>query len=135
MYRCIVTDKSGKSLTSVATTLTVNASLAITSQPESKSANVGDIVSFEVKATGNGLTYQWQYSTDKGATWKNSAAKTATYRLQVQKAYDGYMYRCVVTDKSGKSLTSAAATLTVNASLAITSQPQSKSADVGELIT
>ena len=84
---------------------------------------------------GNGLTYQWQYSTDKGATWKNSAAKTATYKVQAQKAYDGYMYRCIVTDKSGKSLTSAAATLTINASLAITSQPESKSADVGELVT
>ena len=135
MYRCIVTDKSGKSLTSVATTLTVNASLAITSQPESKSANVGDIVSFEVKATGNGLTYQWQYSTDKGATWKNSAAKKATYKVQAQKAYDGYMYRCIVTDKNGKTVASNAASLTINASLAITSQPQSKSANVGDIVS
>ena len=135
MYRCVVTDKSGKTVASNAASLTINASLAITSQPESKSANVGDIVSFEIKATGTDLAYQWQYSTDKGATWKNSAAKTATYRVQVQKAYDGYMYRCIVTDKSGKSLTSAAATLTVNASLAITSQPESKSANVGDIVS
>lgn len=87
--------------------------ISITLQPESKIANAGEIVTFEVKATGTGLTYRWQYSTDNGVTWKNSAAKSETYRALVQEAYDGYMYRCIVTDKNGKTVTSNAAMLTV----------------------
>jgi len=84
---------------------------------------------FSVAATDGKqpYTYQWQYSTDKGETWLDtnvSSSKTSELTIASIKAeMDGYFYRCVVTDNSGKTATSAAAKLTVEPKLYIKSQP------------
>ena len=83
----------------------------ITKQPVSTAVKVGENFVFKVAATGTGLTYQWQYSTDAGKTWKNSSAKTAVYSATAMKSYDGYLYRCIVTDSNGKVEISNEATL------------------------
>lgn len=44
--------------------------LKITRQPKDKKAHYGDTVDFSIKASGDGLTYQWQRSAD-GETWEN----------------------------------------------------------------
>jgi uncharacterized repeat protein (TIGR02543 family) len=83
--------------------------LAITSQPEDFSGQVGDEVSFTVEAIGRGLSYQWQYSSDGGAHWGNSGLpgnKTATLTTTLTEARLVYRFRCVVTDGSGKKLNS-----------------------------
>jgi hypothetical protein len=68
-----------------------------------------------VKATGTGLTYQWQVSTNGGSSWSDSPAtgnKTATLTVPATLSRNGYRYRCIV--KIGSlSVTSSAATLTV----------------------
>ena len=115
-YRCIVTDSSGKSVTSEVCILTVSSVLAITSQPESATVESGKTQSFEVKASGSGLTYQWQVSTDGGKNWKNtgvSGNKTSKITITAVSGISGYQYRCIVTDSSGKSVTSDVCTLTV----------------------
>ncbi len=110
-YRCIITN-SGGSVTSSAATLTV---LAITTQPKSVTKENGTTATFKVTATGTGLTYQWQVSTNGGSTWSDSPAtgnKTATLTVPVTPERDGYKYRCIV--KLGSlSVTSSAATLSV----------------------
>ena len=113
-YRCKVTGANG-SVTSSAATLTVLTK--ITAQPASVKKAVGATASFKVEATGVKLTYQWQYSTD-GTTWKNSGfstAKDATLKVPVTSARDGYMYRCVISDSNGNTVTSDAAALAVQA--------------------
>ena len=86
----------------------------ITKQPVSTAAKAGKNFLFTVVATGTGLTYQWQYSNDNGTTWTNSViGKTAVFSATAVKAYNGYLYRCVVTDNSGKSVISDEATLYV----------------------
>ncbi len=118
-YRCIVSDSTG-STTSNAATLTVNASgPTITTQPKSQTVSAGTAVSFKVVASGSHLKYQWYYRTSSTGTWTKSTAACATtntYSLaasSVTKARSGYQYRCVVTDGNGQSVTSSAATLTV----------------------
>ncbi len=69
-----------------------------------------------MEASGEGLRYQWQYSNDDGANWKNSSqsgCKTATVSVPITEARNGQQYRCVVTDGSGNRVTSEAGTLIV----------------------
>lgn len=66
-----------------------------------------------MKATGDGLKYQWQYSTDGGSSWKNASSKKATYSPTVKSSHDGRRFRCVITDMYGKKVTSKTVKLTV----------------------
>lgn len=83
----------------------------ITSHPVSVAVMDGDAAAFTITATGTGLTYLWQYSTDGGAAWKNTSNKTTSYKITVKQIYDGYQYRCIVTDENGNSETSNVAAL------------------------
>ncbi len=65
---------------------------------------------------GGTLTYQWQASTDGGTTWSNVTGATAS-TLQftgLTSADSGKKFRCVVSATGAASVTSNAATLTVN---------------------
>jgi len=82
---------------------------------------------------GNPLTYQWQVSTDAGATFNNVAdggiytgATTNTLNLSnVPSANNGYQYQAIVSVAGCGSVTSNAATLTVNGAASVTTQPSS----------
>ena len=113
-YRCVITDANGSKTYSNAAKLTVKTT--ITAQPESVTASAGETVKFTVKATGVGLTYQWQYKTATGTNWVNSTAAgadTASLSVKATTARNGQQYRCVITDANGKTVTSSAAKLTV----------------------
>ncbi len=91
-------------------------------------------------ATGDGLTYQWQYKNASAANWSNSGAavaKTAnmTFTVGTDKTLNGRQYRCIVKDKNGNEVISEAATLTVSSGPAITSQPANQTAAVGEKVS
>ena len=108
--------------------------LAIMTQPTNKTVTAGEKAKFSVAATGDGLTYQWQYKSPSGTSWASttfSGAKTATLTVTTQEKYDGYQYRCVITDGTN-TVTSNAATLTVKPALAITTQPTDKTVTAGE---
>jgi len=102
------------SATSAAATLTVSAvavAPTITTQPLNKTVTAGQTASFAVVATGTApLTYQWQKSGINIA-----GATAATYTTPVTTTSDnGASFAAVVSNTAG-SVTSAAATLTVNA--------------------
>jgi uncharacterized repeat protein (TIGR02543 family) len=91
-------------------------SLQIVTQPEDTQVDEGVAASFTVAATGTELAYQWQYRTSEADTWKNSADagnNTATLQIPGTMSYNGYQYRCVITDGSGNSLYTDAVMLTV----------------------
>ena len=67
-----------------------------------------------MKATGDGLTYQWQYK-DVGGSWANSSFRTATMSVKLTEARDGRQYRCVITDDGGIVKTSSEAIVEVRA--------------------
>ena len=135
-YRCVITDKTGATVTSNTVTLTVDVPLAITSQPGSTTCQVGTMATFKIKASGTGLKYQWQVL--KNGTWTNCSmndgAKTATLTLEATAARNGTKYHCIVTDSTGAKLTSNTAVLTVAVPLEITSQPENVTCtNVGEM--
>ena len=132
-YRCIITDASGKTVTSDAAVLTI-AAIKITVQPEDQTVKAGTAVSFHVEATGSGLKYQWQTKLNETADWGNtglSGNKTDTLTFTAYSSYTGRQYRCVVTDGNGNSVPSDAATLTI-ASIVITEQPQDQVVGAGK---
>lgn len=90
----------------------------LTQQPSNASVTAGATATFTVTATGKKLTYQWQRGTTAiaGATGASYTTPATTV------ADDGATFRVVVTNKGG-SVTSSAATLTVNVPPAITTQP------------
>jgi 3-methyladenine DNA glycosylase/8-oxoguanine DNA glycosylase len=115
-FRCVIKDKNGSSVTSEAATLTVAEGPKITAQPEDVTIAPNKLATFKVTATGDELSYQWQYRASSSANWANtnvSGAKTATLSITARAEYSGRQFRCVITDKDGGSTTSEAATLTL----------------------
>ncbi|GAA4341285.1 beta strand repeat-containing protein [Flaviaesturariibacter amylovorans] len=102
-------------VTSNAVALTVNAGVAITTQPTSNTVCTGESATFTVGATGANLTYQWLLGGNQ-ITGANSASYTVT------NATTGGTYSVQVMSSCG-NVTSNAVTLTVNAATAITTQP------------
>ena len=135
-FRCVLTDKNGNQLTSDAAKLNVRyVPVAITSQPKNQEAEEGKTASFTVGASGSGLSYQWQASNNGGKSWANSGLtgnKTSTLQVAADKGRDGYQFRCIVTDRKGKSVTSTAATLRVIGEVKVTSQPKNQEAEEGK---
>nr|MCR5206672.1 Ig domain-containing protein [Lachnospiraceae bacterium] len=124
--RCVVTDASGKKVTSNVATLTYNYPLSITKQPASVTVTANSAASFSVTATGKGLKYLWQYKEAGKSSWTDWTSKTtASISVAFADYRDRMSLRCVVTDASGKKVTSNIATLTYNYPLSITKQPAS----------
>ncbi len=136
MYRCVITNSAGNSLTSNGAKLSVG-TFEIVTQPKNVTVASGKTATFTVEAEGEGLTYQWQYSANSGVTWvKSSGSGNATDTIKITSASsrDGYMYRCVVTDSNGSSLTSEGAKLSVG-TFEIVTQPLDCIAVIGTRIS
>ncbi|MBQ1372218.1 MAG: leucine-rich repeat protein, partial [Oscillospiraceae bacterium] len=107
----------------------------ITEQPQSASVVFNKTATFSVAATGNGLSYQWQYKKANSSTWYNWSGKTtASISFKGLEKNNGNQYRCVVSNAAG-SVTSDAATLTVTDIITITGQPKSVTVGSGEYAT
>jgi hypothetical protein len=107
---------------------------SITTQPGAQTVTMGQAATFAVVATGTApLTFQWQKN---GANIANAAAVSYTTPATTM-TDNGSKFRVVVSNSAG-TVTSAAATLTVNAASAapaITAQPASKAVTPGQTAT
>jgi hypothetical protein len=109
----------------------------ISSQPSSVTACATDNVTYALTATGSGLSYQWQESTNSGSSWSGisnggvyGGATTASLTLSgVTAGMSGYQYRCIVSNTGGCSNTDTSNTvsLTIASSFTINTQPSSSS--------
>jgi hypothetical protein len=135
--RVVVSNSTG-SVTSAAAQLTVNAASAapvVTTAPASISVQAPQSASFSVVASGNPApTYQWQVSSDNGASFVDvPSATSASYTTPATNTADnGKRYRVQVSNAQGQVL-SAAAQLTVTAAAAaptISSQPANQTVTV-----
>ena len=108
-YRCLVKNSYGTSVYTNTVKLTVVP--RIVAQPVSKTVAEGKTASFSVEAEGTNLSYQWYYRKSSSDEWhvsSASSAKTAILKVTAKAAYNGYQYRCGVSNKNGTTYTNAA---------------------------
>lgn len=132
-YRCVITGTCTPPVTSNCALLTVVVPVSITTQPVSQTICEGSNSSFTVAGSGAGVIYQWQVSTDGGATYTNvsnagiySGATTATLTITgTTFSLNNNRYRCQLSNATCTTpAISGAALLTVNTLPAISAQPQ-----------
>jgi len=132
-FAVVVSNNVGK-VTSSSATLTVNSAPSITAQPTSKTVTAGQSATFAVTATGSApLSYQWQ----KNGTAISGATSTSYTTPAETIADNGAQFSAVVSNTVG-SVTSSAATLTVNAASvapSITAQPANQTITAGQTAT
>ncbi|MFN8291778.1 MAG: hypothetical protein U0U70_16085 [Chitinophagaceae bacterium] len=125
-YRCVISNGvcATPGITNAAI-LTVNTLPAISAHPQSATLCTGSNNTFSVTASGTGITYQWQISTDGGTTWTNiGGATTSSYTVtSVTAGMNNNRYRCVVSGTCTPPATSGAAVLTVISPVTVTTQP------------
>src|SRR5438046_706978 len=130
LFRVVVSNAAG-SVTSTAATLTVNLPPTITTQPASQTVTAGQPATFSVSATGTApLSYQWQ----KGVTPISGATGASYITPPTTGGDNGALFRVVVSNAAG-SVTSTAATLTVNLPPTITPHPASQTVTAGQPAT
>ena len=137
-YRCIVTDMYGGVLISNEANLKIKPLPVITEQPDNIWVAAGQKASLHIKATGEELTYQWQYKRPTSKNFVNAGsadAKSPDWTFVAYKAWDGSLYRCVVTDKYGQSVISDEVTYSIVSAPKITEQPEDIYAAAYENIT
>ncbi|MCR5206399.1 MAG: hypothetical protein K6E47_15325 [Lachnospiraceae bacterium] len=137
-FRCVVTDKNSKKVTSNEAVLTYKSlsNPVITTQPKNATVKSGSLANFSIKATGNSLKYLWQYKEKGKSTWTDWTSKTTSEISVAFASYrNGMSLRCVVTDKDGNKVISSEAVLTYESSSdpVITTQPKNATVKSGSL--
>ena len=141
LYRCLITDILGNILVSDICRVTEKEEytpIQILTQPCNTQCKAGERAKFSVYATGLGLTYQWQLSSDSGKSWTDSAAAgNSTFSVSFPVTNYSYKlrYRCLITDRLGNSITSAICRVEEKEEyipLEIITQPYNTTANMGE---
>ncbi len=117
LYRCRVTKSNGAYATSQPAAIRLS-ELKITNQPKNIYITAGQSKDISLTATGSGITYQWQVSTNGGKSWANSTSpgyNTDTLTVTGAEYRFGYLYRCKLTDVNGTTLTSKPARMCLKA--------------------
>jgi hypothetical protein len=131
LYRCTISG-SCPSISSNGALLTVNTLPSLLTQPSATSVIcAAQNTSFTVVASGTAITYQWQLSTDGGATFTNLAnggvysnATTATINITgATAAMNNYRYRCIVSGACTPAIQSNVSVLTVNTPVTLLANP------------
>ena len=113
-----------------------SSSPTITEQPQAITAPAGSSVTWNIKASGTGLTYQWQYYYNN--KWTNFVNGTGTSITKtVTSEWNGWKIRCIVKDSNGNSVTSDEVKFTIGtpSTLTITEQPQAYTGPAGSSVT
>ena len=108
---CVVTDEYGNSVKSNVITLTVRDKVEITKQPKNVTVAKNKTAKVTVKATGDGLDYQWYYAAKGSSEFTKLKTTKATYSVKMTSKVDGRRVYCVVTDKYGNTVKTKTVTL------------------------
>ena len=108
---------------------------AVLVQPEDCAVGEGETAGFMTKASGEDLTYQWQYCDPESDQWKDvqsEGSRTDTLSVKVTSDMDGQRYRCIIKNGEGKSLVTEEAVLNIKYELTILQQPSDFSGREGD---
>jgi len=140
--RCILIGGCFGTVTSQPANITIQQAPTITLQPIDLQRCIGENAVFTVAASGTGIQYQWQISTDNGTTFtplvnspQTSGVTTASVSFtSVVNLQNGSILRCHLTGTCPPAITSTVALLTVNNLPTFTQQPQGLTACEGSAI-
>jgi 1,4-alpha-glucan branching enzyme len=125
----------------LAITVTVNTgTVSITTQPPNVSECDFGLATFTITASATtGIFYQWQVSTDGGATYNNVGITVAVpnFTTGINSSMNGNKYRCLITGAGvcpSTGILSNPSTLTVLAQPNIVTMPSSISTCAGNLV-
>ena len=130
---CNITDSIGNSIDSDIATIRV---LSIVKQPTDQTAVSGNPVTVSLRASGEGLTYQWYFKKagqDSFSVWNNRTHASETVTPNV--TWNGIQLYCLVKDTCGNSVKSNTITVTIISGLEITEQPTDKTVILGDSVT
>jgi gliding motility-associated-like protein len=140
--RCILTGGCFGPVISQQATITVRQAPSINLQPIDVQKCVGENAIFIVNATGSGIQYQWQMSTDNGVTFSplvnspqisGATAATLTFNT-ITTTQNGIVLNCLISGNCLPTLTTENVVLTVNDLPIFVSQPQGLTACEGSSI-
>jgi hypothetical protein len=105
---------------------------SITQDPSNQTVVNGNTATFTASASGSPTpTVKWQISTNGGTSWSDIAGATSTtYSFTAASGDNGNQYRAVFTNTVA-SVTSNAATLTVNYAPSVTQNPSNSTVNAG----
>ena len=99
---CAITDKYGNKVKTK--TFTLRESVSITTQPKTVTVKKNATAKVTLKASGDGLTYQWYIKNATATKFSKSSVTTATYSTKMtDKAKNRQIY-CVIKDKYGNTV-------------------------------
>ncbi|MCR5149186.1 MAG: immunoglobulin domain-containing protein [Eubacterium sp.] len=132
LYKCRVTNKKGYTDTAAAKFTT---RAVISEHPSDQNVKPGEKAEFSIKSRSTVATYQWQVSKDNGKTWANSGStgcKTTTLTISsVKKSYNGWLYRCMVTNGTWVEYSNTAL---LSTGVTVTNQPRDRDAYWGDTV-
>ncbi len=131
-FEAVFTNGLGSPVTTSAATLTVD---SVTTQPAGQTVNAGATATFTAGTSHSGDTVQWKLSSDGGTTFNAiSGATSTTYSFTATSGENGDEYEAVFSNSAG-SLTSTPATLSVDFSPIVTTQPANQTVSAGNTAT
>jgi len=102
----------------------ISKDLKIIQQPmDSVVAAIGETVSIEVVAAGQGLSYEWWIRNPGASAFTKSVIKKATYSTPISETSNGREVYCIVKDQLGNSIQTDTVRMRVKEPLTITKQP------------
>jgi hypothetical protein len=125
-YKVLISNTCTSELSSTASILTVNDQPTISSQPSNTSLCPGSNAIFSINASGPGLSYQWQLSTDGGLTFNNiNGATNSNLNVNnVMGSMNGNQYKALILSScSSSAISTDVATLTILDAALIIQQP------------
>ena len=130
-FRAVFSNGSGTATTTAAI-LTVNSAPAVTQNPANATVNAGATAQLTAAASGVPTpAVQWQQSSDGGATFTNVAGATSgTLSFTTTLSQNGYQYRAIFSNSAG-TVTTTAATLTVQNGPVLTQNPANVTVNAG----
>jgi len=132
-YHVVITGTCLPNATSIDVSLAVDSAVIITTQPMSQIVCAGSIVNFSVATTGTGLTYQWRKGTIDLIDGGNISGVTSAL-LTIDPVYvfnTASDYNVVISGTCSQDVISDNASLEVDSTVIITSQPANQTACVG----
>jgi len=132
-YYCKVSNSCSPGVPSTDAEVGVMLPPAISSQPQDVTLCEGSqpSVAFTATATGNGLSYQWEYMVDDDQVWTNlhnnsvfTGVTTSTLTVNsTDDTLNQYAFRCIIAGLCDPSDTTDIALLTINTGPVITEHP------------